>query len=162
MLIVRRPGSPSVVNRAGPFVATGLVVAGAIGAALWTARRRLVEVTVRGASMAPTLRDGDRVLVRRTAGARVRRGQIVVLEHPDADGKYRAQARDRRIWMIKRCAAATGDPVPAGMPERCGTVNGRVPSGVLTVLSDNLSHPNDSRRFGFLPHDRVLGVVVRS
>ncbi|GAA0922429.1 S26 family signal peptidase [Virgisporangium aurantiacum] len=160
MLIVRRPGSPSVASRAGPFVAIGLV--GAISAALWTARRRLVVVTVRGASMAPTLRDGDRVMVRRTPGARVRRGQIVVLEHPDADGKYRIQARDRRIWMIKRCTAAAGDPVPAGIPERCRTVDGRVPSGVLTVLSDNLSHPNDSRKFGFLPHDRVLGVVVGS
>jgi len=99
------------------------------------------------------------VLVRRAPGDRVRRGQIVVVEHPDRDGGYRAPAG--RTWMIKRCTATTGDPVPTGLPERCRTVDGRVPPGAITVLSDNLSHPNDSRKFGFLPQDRVLGVVVR-
>ena len=150
-----------------PYLLAAVVLlgAGAIGAALRAARRRFVVVTVRGASMAPTLRDGDRVTVRRTPGARVRRGQIVVLEHPDRDDGYRAparlDARERRTWMIKRCTATAGDPVPAGLPERCRTVDGRVPPGVVTVLSDNPTHPNDSRKFGFLPHDRVLGVVVR-
>ncbi|BEL07886.1 S26 family signal peptidase [Actinoplanes sichuanensis] len=141
-----------------------LGTAGLLGATVLVQRRRLVLVTVRGASMLPTLRDGDRVLVRRLSGAQVRPGQIVVLEHPDSDdGGYRATAaagvRDRRIWMIKRCTAVAGDPIPPGLPGRCHTPDGRVPAGVLTVLSDNPTHPNDSRRFGFLPYERVLGVA---
>jgi len=142
-----------------------LSAAGLLGAVVLVRRRRLVLITVRGASMLPTLRDGDCVLVRRTSGAWVRPGQIVILEHPDRDdGGYRAAAgagvRDRRTWMIKRCTAVAGDPVPPNLPERCHTPNGRVPRGALTVLSDNPTHPNDSRRFGFLPQERVLGVAV--
>ena len=133
-------------------------------------RRRYVVVTVRGASMVPTLLDGTRVLVARrgpwSRAGQPRAGRIVVVEHPDLDdGSYTGALPDHRdpagtVWMIKRCTAVAGDPVPVDLPARCATADGRVPGGTLTVRSDEPGHPNDSRRYGFLPSERVLGVVV--
>jgi signal peptidase I len=110
-----------------------LAAAGAVGAAgaagavlaLGWARRNLVVVTVHGTSMLPTLRDGDRVLVRRRSLDEVRCGDVVVLE-PPLDGPYRPgpAGPDGRIWNVKRVAALPGDELPSGVPGR-----GRVASG---------------------------------
>jgi signal peptidase I len=114
--------------------------------------------------MAPTLHDGDRLMVRQVRGTAVRTGQVTVVEHPDhSDGTYRNSVHDlsrQPLWMIKRCVAVAGDAVPAGLPDRCDTPDGRVPEGLIVVLGDNPTHPNDSRRFGYLPCERVLGVVM--
>ncbi|WP_372505979.1 S24/S26 family peptidase [Actinomadura madurae] len=59
----------------------GIAAAGGLLALRW-GQRSLVVVTVHGTSMMPTLRDGDRVLVRRRPLPHVRRGDIVVLEPP--------------------------------------------------------------------------------
>lgn len=65
--------------------------------------------------------------------------------------------------MIKRVAAVPGDPVPrdevpalADVPEAC------VLPGKLVLLGDNPDVSYDSRRAGYFPAERVLGVVVRS
>lgn len=61
------------------------LVAIPLGAALicvWTIRRTFTVVTVHGASMRPTLCDGDRILVRRRPRNGMRPGQIVVLAVP--------------------------------------------------------------------------------
>lgn len=124
--------------------------------ALWWARRRLILVTVRGSSMAPTLVDGQLVVVRRQPGNRVRAGRIVVVNHPDATGDYPPDSG----WMIKRCVAAYGDPVPTDLTRQCPAPDGRIPPGKIVLRSDEPSHLNDSRRFGFIPADTVLGVVL--
>ncbi|GAA0908897.1 S26 family signal peptidase [Virgisporangium ochraceum] len=87
---------------------------------------------VDGSSMAPTLRDGDRVLVRRTR--RVRRGDITLIAMPAG-------------WILKR---VTGLPGDAG-----------VPPGTYHVLGDNADASIDSREFGCVPAAWVYGVVVR-
>lgn len=128
-------------------------LAGAAGAALWV-RRHLVLVTVEGISMTPTLQPGDRVLIRRRQLAKVRRGDIVVLEppvkltHPDGSSR----------WNIKRVVALPGDPVsasdlPPGNPDV-------VPDGKLVVHGDGRIS-SDSRQWGFYAADDLLGVVVR-
>ena len=124
------------------------------GALLAWWRRELVAVTVRGASMEPAYRDGDRVLVRRGGGVV---GDVVVVEQPSVDGTWDTSPltpRGRR-WMIKRLAAVAGDAVPLGVPG--GTV---VPAGKVVVLGDNRAASLDSRLLGCFPADRVLGVVL--
>jgi signal peptidase I len=133
-----------------------LLLIGVAVTALWWARRHLILVTVRGSSMAPTLVDGQLVLVRRRPGTRIRAGRIVVVNHPDSTGGYRPDGG----WMIKRCVAAHGDPVPADLTRQCPAPDGRVPFGSIVLRSDEPSHPNDSRRFGFIPAETVLGVVL--
>ncbi|MET8333643.1 signal peptidase I [Streptosporangium canum] len=131
-----------------------------VAGAFW-ARRRYVVVTVDGMSMAPTLTDGDRVLVRRRRIDQVGQGDVVVLEPPsDPAGRYAPgpPGADGRLWNIKRVAALPGDPVPPGIAAGDGV--DRVPSGTVVVLGDNPDSV-DSRQRGFFPADRLLGVALR-
>ena len=104
----------------------------------WSSRR----VVVHDESMLPTLRAGDRLIVDRRAYRRgtPRTGEIVVLADPDAPER----------WLVKRIAAVG----PATDPEV-------VPAGAVFVLSDAPGTGRDSRRFGPVPVDRLLGRAVR-
>jgi len=129
----------------------------------------LVEpVRVESASMEPTLRAGDHLLVddRAYRDAPPRRGDLVVFEESGAT-------------LVKRVVAVAGDTVaiedgvlevngsaveePAVDPK---TVDGmyygpaRVPAGTVFVLGDNRRHSVDSRQFGPVPVARVTGRVI--
>ncbi|MCP3819731.1 S26 family signal peptidase [Streptomyces sp. A3M-1-3] len=131
--------------------------------------RRLVAVTVRGASMEPSYHDADRVLVRRDVAPVP--GQVVVVERPAAGAGWRLPPLRRRgsaaevagrQWLIKRVAAAPGDPVPRDRVPALAAVPGdHVPHGSLVLLGDNQDVSFDSRRVGYFPADRVLGTVLR-
>lgn len=137
-----------------PFLVSltaGSLVLGLLAGGL---RRRLVVVTVFGASMEPAYRPGQRLLASRV-GRDIGRGQVVVL----AAGQ-RATAR---LLIIKRVAAIGGDAVPAcvaaARPDLAGTI---VPPGYLIVLGDNPERSRDSRHDGLVPADRVRAVAIRS
>ncbi|MEV6299144.1 signal peptidase I [Actinoplanes sp. NPDC051861] len=136
-------------------------LAGAVSIAVVVTRLRYTQVEVVGGSMAPTLRPGDLVLVRRVAGRRVRTGDLVVIERPDDAGGWSTppgrRARGRR-WLVKRVVATPGERVPDGLMS--AVPDGPVPPGSLLVLGD-VTHSLDSRQLGYLPLDRVLGVVRR-
>jgi signal peptidase I len=121
---------------------------------------------VRGASMRPTLEDGDRIFVECLSphfGA-LRRGDVVVLVPPGADGER----------YVKRIVGMPGDVVAVSDGQI--RVNGEVfARGVLTaplsdrtvvpedayfVVGDNVNHSFDSRVFGTVPRARVIGRVV--
>jgi len=116
-------------------------------------RRYLLVLIVEGQSMSPTLRDGQRVLVRRQP-ARVTVGDIVIFQIP-------GRSRHPRGQLIKRVAAVAGDPVPtcvqAAVRARPGEL---VPEHSLVVFGDG-SHSTDSRDWGYLSDSDVKGVVVR-
>jgi signal peptidase I len=121
----------------------GLVVVAAV--AWWYAARRLIVVTVSGASMEPTLRDGDRLLVRRASPRSLSAGRIVVLKRPPGMAA-------ESPWIVKRVYALPGGCVP-------GT-DAVVPPGFVAVVGDN-PRSHDSRQLGPLPTDSLLGVAVR-
>ncbi|KRV47154.1 signal peptidase [Wenjunlia vitaminophila] len=83
---------------------------------------------VQGPSMVPTLRDGDRLLVRYSSP--VRPGDVVVARHPF----------QQDLIMVKRAAQRR--------------------DGGWWLLGDNPYVPNDSREFGMVPDDLVLGRVL--
>lgn len=88
------------------------------------------RVRVAGHSMVPTLQDGDHVLV--DPGAlRPTPGAVVWIRHPHRPD----------LTMVKR-------------------VHRVAPDGSLTVVGDNPGRSTDSRQFGALPPDLVLGTVV--
>lgn len=142
-----------------------VVLAGVLAVAgAWAARRCLAVVEIEGTSMAPAYRPGDRVLIRRTGLARLAAGQVVVFQHGLPGGRWRTgplPAPQRVRWLIKRVVAVAGDPVPEAVMERVGARPGDVvPEARLVVIGDGRVS-EDSRAWGYLPADRVLGVVVR-
>lgn len=157
----------AVAWRGGPLAGlAGAVVL--LVAARWL-RRRFVVADVHGPSMAPTLVAGDRVLVRTVHPGRIRAGDIVVLERATLDSAWllppASGGWSRREWLIKRVAATAGDPVPAAVvpavAAALGPAGAVVPPGQLVVLGDNAAQSVDSRHYGWLPADRVLGVLHR-
>jgi signal peptidase I len=137
------------------------LAAGTLFAAL-ALRYEYTLITVTGDSMWPTLAPGDRVLVRRARPRRIRRGQVIVFEAPSANGYLAGplpgRGRADREWIIKRVAAVPGDPRPDDIPAAAGSP---VPPGKFVVLGDNPAWSHDSRHIGYVPGDRLLGVVVR-
>ncbi|WP_322621253.1 S26 family signal peptidase [Streptomyces acidicola] len=64
--------------------------------------------------------------------------------------------------VIKRTAAAPHDPVPADLASALDSrPGGTVPRDHFVVLGDNPARSIDSRHFGYVSEDRVLGVAVR-
>ncbi|GAB1646590.1 S26 family signal peptidase [Krasilnikovia sp. MM14-A1259] len=151
-----------------PAVACGVPAVLVSLAALMSAllSRRLVMVTVRGHSMEPMFQEGDRVLVRRHQTPV--RGQVVVIEQPrhgrpaEPPGPTVGAAEiSARWWLIKRVAAAPGDPVPRDrFPALTDIPGDRVPPGKVILLGDNPQASVDSRQTGYFPVERVLGVLV--
>ncbi|GIH25210.1 S26 family signal peptidase [Acrocarpospora phusangensis] len=113
-------------------------------------RRRFLVVTVRGASMEPAFRDGQRVLTRRCRPEALRTGDVAVFHGP-------AEHAD---LLIKRVAALPGERVPAEV--RTSLDDARVPRDSLVVLGDNRRASQDSRHYGYVAAGRLVGTVIRT
>lgn len=96
---------------------------------------------VKGASMEPTLHDGELHLISRWTQPAV--GDIVVLEDPDADK-----------LLIKRITAGEGDFVSYYQGERV------LGPEEYFVEGDNRDCSVDSRYFGPITRDAIVGVLV--
>jgi signal peptidase I len=139
----------------GEVTSALLAVAGfGLVAAAFLVRGRLLVVSVRGISMEPTLRDGDRVLVRRKSIASVRRGDIVVVAGRDLFG--------RDEYTVKRVMALPGEIVPADFISTGRIEPGAmVPDSGVVLVGDNSDQSYDSRQVGFYPASGVVGAVIR-
>jgi signal peptidase I len=151
--------------RAVSWLAIGVTAVAAAAGAVLLLRRRFAVVTVVGPSMWPAFTAGDRVLVHRARLAKLRRGQVIVVEHPSLAGR-RQPGTSRRVsgeaWMIKRVAALPGDPALSDhLPADVVKASARVPVGKLVVLGDNAAVSHDSRQLGYFASDQLLGIVLR-
>ena len=99
---------------------------------LWLGRRRL-RLQVTGDSMEPTLKAGDLVLVdlRSSPTDLLRPGEVVVAWHP----------YQKHLQIIKRVEAITAE-------------------GRVVLRSDNPQVGSDSRQFGALAPERLIGRVI--
>ncbi|MFC4020190.1 S26 family signal peptidase [Micromonospora sp. GCM10011542] len=139
-----------------------MTLAGAAVLAVWRSRARWLAVTVEGPSMSPTLLPGDRVLVRRPAPAVAAVGTVVLVRRPGPCFHDAAGVPERPdAYLVKRVVAGPGDVTPdlgADSVLVAGTI---VPAGALVLVGDNRQDSLDSRMWGYLPADRVIGVVSR-
>lgn len=134
------------------FQGFGLLVL--LGFAVLLYKMDLKSVIVDGHSMEPTLQPGERVITSRAFWlfGRIRHDNIVVFKDPSGAG-----------FIIKRVFRTAGETVPLDMwPADHKIEDGPyvVPEGTVYVLGDNARQSEDSRRFGPVQLDRIIGKVV--
>lgn len=124
--------------------AIGVALALLLGAAISARalRWRMFVVTVRGLSMTPALQPGDRLLVHRSRRRSYAVNQIVILRNPD----------------IRALQSA---PTTVEQPELLAKRIVAVSSAGLDVRGDNAWVSRDSRHWGLVPYEVVVGVVRR-
>lgn len=138
---------------------------------LFFSRLVVSAVEVSGSSMAPTLLSGDRVFLNRLTylHREPQRGDLVVLRDPETAD-----------LVVKRIVALPGEMVQVAVEQTF--VNGKrlaepyirlprkvamagrsapliVPKDNYFVLGDNRLNSVDSRSFGPVPRERILGVI---
>jgi signal peptidase I len=124
------------------------------------------RIKVESVSMQPTLYEGDFVFVNKLAYrlGKPQRGDIIVFRYPPDP---------TQIPYIKRVIGLPGDqivisngevningqrltePYIAAPPARGG--NWTVPPDSLFVMGDNRNNSSDSRSWGFVPYDNIIG-----
>ena len=109
---------------------------------------------VRGQSMLPTLKEGRRVLVTSAYWlvGPIRQGDIVVVREFTGDG-----------YFIKRVHSLGGQTVETSFAPRTHRIaDGKfvVPEGMVHLIGDNLSASEDSRKFGPVKIEQILGKVL--
>ncbi|MEY9841009.1 S26 family signal peptidase [Streptacidiphilus sp. EB103A] len=130
-------------------------------------RSQYLVISVEGMSMAPSLKDGDRLLARRCRAHSVRAGEIVIVVRPDPVSGWKAPGAASQsegtgvAWYVKRAIAVGGQPVPAEFAAQARVDPGeRVPAGTLLILGDN-PRSDDSKQWGPCPDHLVRGRVLR-
>ena len=113
------------------MLATLFALLAAFLAGIWLSRR-FARFEVSGASMEPAFRDGDWLIVDRTALKKrcPRMGDVVVVRDPEWAVP----------WLVKRVWRVADD-------------------GQLELRGDNPAASRDSRNFGLVPASRVEGLV---
>jgi len=137
-----------------------------IAVALAAIVRAAVHIySIPSASMVPTLEIGDQIVVTHYFGADPERGHVVVFQSP----------RDERELLVKRVIAVPGDLIDARLgrvrigghtlPEpyvlrqaASGAIEMQlVPGNCYYVMGDNRDESLDSRSWGVVPRDRIVG-----
>lgn len=101
---------------------------------------------VSGKSMEPTYHDRERLLITTAYWlfGPIQAGDIVVI-------------RREGDLLIKRVAALPGEPIPDAGGFYAPYEQAVVPEKYIYVLGDNREHSEDSRSFGPVPIDQVIG-----
>lgn len=148
-----------------------VVIVGALAIALFMRTFILGTYYIPSESMEPTLQVGDRVFVNQLSyrWGDVERGQIIVFDRPGGAGPDGIDVLIKRVIGIPGDVVEgrdgvvyrNGDPADeAYLPN--GTVTSdfapvTVPDGELWMMGDNRTNSEDSRVFGTIPIDSVVG-----
>ncbi len=111
-------------------------------------------VQVQGESMVPTFQNGDRLLASSAYWlvGTLRRGDVVVVES-ETPGEF----------FIKRVYRLEGEDVDwLNVPDDHNLTKGTfsVPPGNVYVLGDNREVSEDSRKFGPVAYEKIVGKIV--
>ena len=164
------------------FVRTAMIAA----AVAWVVMAYGAQVyRIQGSSMAPTLRSGERVLVNKlgVGFSRVARDDVVLFRDPSDEDTVmvkrvigvpgdtvRFLGNDVRVLpgsdaggpfrdVMTPVANAAGSGGP-GTVDGPGSVSIALESGDYFVLGDNRGGSSDSRHWGAIPRDAIIGEAV--
>lgn len=105
-------------------------------------------VTVEGNSMLPHVPPGSRfIIVRQFLKSQLRHQRLVVFTDPDAE--------TTSAFLIKRIIGLPGDVITSQT-----TAAWTVPTDAVFVRSDDIERGRDSRHFGAVPYQDILGIVI--
>lgn len=135
-------------------------------------------ITVFGESMSPTFHDADRVVVSKTS--KIQRFDVIVFDAPDIEGKQyikrviglpgdSIKMEDDVLYingevfseeyLIKNKEKTLLHNLTGNFSLEDSTGETEVPNDMLFVMGDNRLDSKDSRMFGFVPYDSVIGEV---
>lgn len=126
------------------------------------------RVRVDGASMMPTLKNSEYVLVNRLAyrNSRPERGDIIVFVSPQTSNldliKRVIGLPGNTVWIFDGVVQVNGQTLNEPYIAAAPVYNGEwtVPEGHLFVLGDNRNDSSDSHAWGLLPLENVIGKAI--
>jgi signal peptidase I len=148
-----------------------LLVALSFCSYLFFSRMIVTAVEVKGVSMSPTLIAGDLFMLNRFAylTREPQRGELVVLKDPETGDlivKRIVGLPCETVMMQNEVAYINGRRLPEPYATRSTQANRTqfskptvVPRGCYFVLGDNRTRSLDSRTFGPIKRDSILGVI---
>ncbi|MDP9453987.1 MAG: signal peptidase I [Actinomycetota bacterium] len=159
---------PSLARNIAEWVA---ILVGALVVALVVTRFLIQAFYIPSASMVPTLHIDDRVLVNKLSYDlhEVNRGDLVVFERPssEVDSEIKdlikrvvalegetVESRDGRLYVND---APLDEPYLSAGVQTNGLDRQTVPPGHVFVMGDNRTDSRDSRFFGPLPEELIVG-----
>ena len=163
----------------GALIYVAIILA-AIGTVLLIRAFVIEPFNIPTESMCDTIQVGDSVLGEKITlelGGTVSQGDIIVFENPEKDpekdvlckrvvarGGQTVDMRDGLVYIDGRKIAedyAKGDSYPLyiGKAKRISYPY-KVPEGEIWVMGDNRENSADSRYFGAIPEDSVIGICV--
>lgn len=150
-------------------------------AVFWVVRLLVVEpFTVPTGSMEPTIQIGDNVLAQKVTlrlGQDVQAGDIVVFANPDTSSDHgtlvkrviatagqTVDLQDGRVYvdgtpLDEPYAAGSTYPLPMQAPGVTVSFPYTVPEGCVWLMGDNRENSADSRYFGAVPRENLIGVA---
>lgn len=162
------------------FIIYTAIIMAAIGTVLLLRAFVIEPFSIPTESMCDTLMVGDSVLAEKISlelGGTVSQGDIIVFENPEKDpekdvlckrvvarGGQTVDLKDGSVYVDGKKISedyAKGDSYPLyiGKAKRISYPY-KVPEGELWLMGDNRENSADSRYFGAIPEDSVIGICV--
>jgi signal peptidase I len=162
--------APHTITR-NRFAKFALLIGLSLASYFFFSRVIVTAVEVKGASMSPTLRSGDMLFLNRFGVINhvLERGEMVVLKDPetgelvvkrivglpgelvqvDMGVAFVNGKRLTEVYLNQSSRTPTGDPGPKTL----------VPQNHYYVLGDNRNNSVDSRAFGTVPRENIIGLI---
>ncbi len=161
---------PGIIRR-HRFAKFALLLGLSFASYMFFSRLVVTAVEVRGSSMSPTLVSGDMLIMNRfaTIAHAPQRGELVVLKDPETGDlvvKRIIALPEETVQMsldhVYVNGKALSEPfLNSGKKARAGAPGPAtvVPKGHFYVLGDNRNNSTDSRSFGPVPRENIVGVI---